>query len=75
MTTATRPTAEQLNEKLASGGFVQVTTYMHSTVYRPKHAGMFFEKNGSLHVKSGRGSNCLSTGENLMVQIRSGRLA
>lgn len=69
-TEQTRPTAEQLNAALERGGLVQVTTYTRSTLYTQRHAGWFFEINGSLYVRSGRGRNCLSHGESLLVGIR-----
>lgn len=72
-TTKTRPTADELNAHLASGGVVQVTTYMRSTLYDSRHAGWFSERKGSLHVQSGRRHDCLSCGDRLMVGIRLGR--
>lgn len=68
-----RFTAGQLNEHLKSGGVVQVTTHMHSTLYGEKHAGHFSEKNGNLHVKAGKGTNQLSQGGRMLVGIRTGR--
>lgn len=65
--------AEQINSHLEQGGIVQVTTYLKSTLYRPKHAGMFFMRGENLHVKHGRGSNQLSIGERVLVGIRFGR--
>jgi hypothetical protein len=65
----TRPSADTLNAYLTRGGVVRVATYLRVTVYRAKHAGMFFERGGSLYVRSGKGSNCLSFGDRLLVKI------
>ncbi len=71
-----RPSADDLNGILSAGGSVQVTTCLHSTIYKARNAGMFFEDaKGNLCVKSGRGSNCLSFGELLLVGIRTSRVA
>lgn len=75
MITDTRPTAGTLNEHLASGGVVQVTTYTRSVLYTSRHVGWFADDTqGNLRVKFGRrGSNQLSIGERLLVGIRLGR--
>jgi hypothetical protein len=73
MEDVSRPTADALNAHLASGGIVQVTTYLRSTIYSRKHAGWFSEHEGSLHVRHGRTCNRLSTGERLLVSVRTGR--
>ena len=71
-----RPTANELNQHLESGGVVQVTTYLRSTIYGQKHAGYFHElEDGALAVQHGRTFNRLSMGERLLVAIRKGREA
>lgn len=65
--------AQQLNARLESDGVVQITTYGKSTLYDKRHAGWFSASAGSLYVRYGRGRNCLSAGERLLVAIRSGR--
>ena len=70
-----RPTADQLNERLRDGGFVQVTTYTRSVIYKKQHAGMFREKEGNLQVQRGKSWDTLSLGDRLLVGIRTGRLA
>lgn len=66
--------AQSLNDHLAAGGYVQVTTYMKSWIYGPKHAGWFFEdSHGNMRVKHGRSSVVLSYGNRLLVGIRTGR--
>lgn len=64
--------AEEINAHLANGGVVQVTTYLKSTLYTKNHAGWFTMVGNNLHVKHGKGKNCLSFGDNLMVGIRFG---
>lgn len=39
-----RPTADQLNQRLREGGYVQVTTYTKSTLYGPKWVGACTEQ-------------------------------
>jgi len=69
-----RPTANQLNDHLRDGGQVMVATYGHGTIYSPKHTGWFTEgTDGNLYVRYGRGRNCLSVKDRLMVGIRYGR--
>ena len=70
-----RPTAQELNDKLKSGGFVLVTTYTRSTIYKQKHAGMFRDKAGNLQVQHGKGWNTLSLGDRLLVGIKTGVLS
>ena len=65
--------AATLNAHLESGGVVQVTTYLRSTLYNRKHAGWFTERGGNLHVRHGRGTVQLSIGERMLVGIRCGR--
>ncbi len=65
-----RPSADALNTHLSGGGSVQVTTYLRSTIYTAKHAGMFFERGDNLYVKRGRYADCLSTGNRLLVSVR-----
>ncbi len=67
-------TAAKLNEHLSNGGFVQVTTYLKSTVYTPKHVGWFFEKSDGLYVKYGKGSNYLGPIGKPYVGIRLSKL-
>lgn len=69
--TATRPTADELNAHLSADGFVQVTTYTRSTLYKPGTVS-FFEKDGNLYLRNARRSECLSIGERLLVGIRKG---
>ena len=73
--TMTDWTADRLNNHLENGGVVQVTTYLRSTVYEPKHAGLFFEKAGELFVKRGRKADCLGRTAAPLVGIRLGRYA
>jgi hypothetical protein len=66
--------AERLNGHLQSGGIVQVSTYLRSTLYRQKHAGWFYEDSaGMLRVKSGNRSLCLGRPDKPLVDIRLGR--
>ena len=68
-------TAETINSHLKNGGVVQVTTYLRSTLYRAKHAGWFFEKDGQLCVQSGRSYSKLSLKDGtLLVGIRLGHM-
>ena len=66
--------AHELNQHLASGGVVQVTTYTRSTLYTKKHAGWFSEHAGNLYVRYGKGKNQLSIGDRMVVVIRTGQL-
>ena len=70
--TAKMPTGDTLNAHLAAGGSVQVSTYAKSTIYSPKHAGMFKTgKDGNLYVQRGKHWDCLSYGgQFLAVSIR-----
>lgn len=65
--------ADKANAHLEAGGVIQITTYTRSTLYSQKHAGWFFMRGSNLHVKAGRGSNCLSLGDRTLVSIRYGR--
>jgi len=57
------PTADKLNAHLKSGGVVQVATVYRATIYREKHASIFFQgADGNLYVKVGKGSHCLTYG-------------
>ena len=67
---ATRPTADELNAHLAGGGCVVVATHLRHTHYLPKHAGVFEDRRGTLYVRRGRGADCLSIGNRLLVGIR-----
>ncbi len=69
--------ADTLNAHLTAGGFVQVTTYLRSTLYGPKHVGWFTNgSDGCLYVRQGRGKACLSlTNGRLLVGIRLSRLS
>ena len=68
-----RPTADALNAHLADGGVVQMTTYQISRLYDKRHAGWFVEMaDGSLGVKQGKGIECLSVRQRLMVGLRLG---
>lgn len=66
--------ANELNDHLSNGGMVQVSTYTNSTIYKQKHAGMFFMKGDDLCVKHGRSSNKLSIGNVLLVAIRLSKI-
>lgn len=70
--------AEALNQHLASGGVVQVSTAGgKSTLYEQRHAGMFSNgKDKNLYVRSGKGKNALSfnEGKSGLVGIRLGRI-
>lgn len=65
--------AQTLNEHLESGGAVQVSTYLKSTIYDSRHVGWFKESNGELYVKRGKGWDCLWFVDRPMVSIRLGR--
>lgn len=70
-----RPTADEINAKLADGGVVQVSTYTRSTIYTQKHAGMFLETaDGSLAVRRGKSVDRLSIRDHLLVAIRFGKI-
>ena len=64
------PTASELNEHLKSGGMIQITTHLRSTIYKPQHAGMFVEHGGQLGVKRGKHIDTLSNDNGPMVSIR-----
>ena len=67
-------TATRLNDHLTSGGVVQVTTYLRSTLYNVKHAGWFSENSkGELFVTHGRGKVCLGSTAAPNVGILFGR--
>lgn len=67
-------TADKINDHLKSGGVVQVTTYMRSTLYAAKHAGWFSaDSKGSIYVRHGKGKNQLTIGDRPLVSIRLGR--
>lgn len=69
-------TADRLNAHLLAGGHVQITTYMRSTIYAPKHAGWFSQSTrGELFVRAGRGKVCLGRVSAPAVGIRLGRVA
>jgi hypothetical protein len=76
-TTSNIPTADYLNDHLRTGGYVQVTTRMRSTLYGPAHAGWFTQTaRGELQVRNGKRTNTLSIpGVGLLVGIRLGRKA
>ena len=62
--------ASTINAHLEAGGMVQVTTYLKSWVYSAKHAGMFFDRNGSTFVRRGKSSDQLSIKDRFLVGIR-----
>ncbi len=68
-------TAKELNLHLASGGVVQVTTYLKSTLYQKKHAGMFVQKGADIYVQRGKHLDCLTVAGHPIVGIRTGRIA
>lgn len=43
-----------IQEALSNGLRVQVTTYLHCTLYDERHKDMFAVRNGSLYVRRGR---------------------
>lgn len=67
--------AAELNQHLASGGVVQVTTYLKSTLYQQKHSGVFVQKGENLYVKRGKHLDCLTIAGKPIVGIRTGRKA
>lgn len=62
----------KINEALERGRRVQVTTYLTSTLYGPKHAGWFEARGGKVKVRHGRGWNTLAydTEEGLFLLVR-----
>ena len=66
--------ADKINSHLSSGGIVQVTTHLKSILYKKSHAGMFSMINGNLYVQHGKGKNCLSFGDRLLVSVRFGHI-
>jgi hypothetical protein len=71
-TTMSRLTANDLNERLAAGGIVQVATMTKAWLYKKSHAGCFSEKDGSLYRQHGKSVERLSHGEQLLVGVRIG---
>jgi len=72
--TTTRPIADELNKVLSENGEIHVCTVYRVTVYSKRHAGWFTEgADGNLYVQNGKGRNCLSHGDCLLVRIRIGR--
>lgn len=68
-------TANHLNQHLASGGIVQITTYARSTLYSSKHAGWFTEDaKGAIYVKRGRSKDQVAMPGRWLVGVRLGRL-
>ena len=64
------PSADALNSHLRAGGMVQISTYLRSTIYKAKHAGMFYNSgDGDLRVRHGRGSLFLGSKNMLLVAI------
>lgn len=69
-----RPTADDLNAHLKSGGSVTVATYARATLYKSKHAGWFSESpTGDLRVVHGNRKIHLSMGAMLLVSLRLSR--
>lgn len=69
-------TAKEINDHLASGGVVQISTYTKSTIYGPEWAGLFFEDaEGNVYLRRGKATICLTFagGTSLLVSIRFGR--
>ena len=66
--------ADKINNHLKSGGAIQVSTYLKSTIYRQKHAGMFKMSGKNLMVQRGRKFDQLSIGERILVSIRFSKL-
>lgn len=74
--TAQTITADSLNAHLAAGGIVQVSTYLRSTIYGPKHAGLFITRGGRLSVRRGKYVDALAqTDGRLLVGIKFGQRA
>ena len=66
--------ANEIKTHLESGGVVQITTYMKSTIYTVDHAEWFSEdSNGSTFVRHGRGKVQLTIGTKALVGIKFGR--
>ena len=66
-------TADRINAHLRAGGVVQVTTMTRSTVYEPRHAGMFRDGRDGLYVQRGRHYDYLGPAHRPLVGIRLGR--
>ncbi len=52
-------TFAKIQDTLAAGMRVQVSTHYKSTVYEPKHVGMFKLADGSLYVQRGKSWDCI----------------
>jgi hypothetical protein len=76
MNTKADALAVKLNDHLANGGCIQITTYLRSTLYQKKHAGWFSVRGGEVHVAAGKRHDCLTfgAGEKVLVGIRLGRV-
>ncbi len=66
-------TAQELNNHLASGGVVQVSTYGKSKVYHQVNTGDFTQRDNGLYVRRGRGRDYLGPIGRPWVSIRTGR--
>lgn len=65
--------ADELNAHLTAGGWVMVETMTTRTLYKPQHAGMFFNGSDGLRSKAGRSSVFLgSPRSGLLVMIHKG---
>jgi hypothetical protein len=63
---------EWIQTNLTQGRSVYVVTHLRRTKYSAKHAAMFFlAKDGTLNVRSGKGSNCLAFPSNLLVGLEA----
>lgn len=65
-------TAEQLNDHLARGGEVLVSTETRATLYKARHAGWFSTgaTSGNLYVRAGRGRVRLTADKGRMLLVR-----
>ena len=62
---------EEIRNHLLSGGAVQITTYLRSTVYKTKHADMFrIGNSGALYVQRGENLDCIGTSNGMLVGVR-----
>lgn len=65
--------ADDLNAHLTAGGWVMVETMTTRTLYKAKHAGMFFNGTDGLRSRAGRSSLFLGSPRfGLLVTIRKG---
>lgn len=71
-------TAKKLNDHLANGGHVRISTQMRITTFGPEHVGFFTEDSkGDVYMAQGRKRACLTYagGTKFLVSIKLGRMA